>query len=93
MLTGRKDPNGPSGNEAAAPPSGLLARLPAPIKLVTGFVLLFAGAALAIPGIPGPGIPIMVLGLLLLSERYHWARRVLAWGRAQVERIRRKRRG
>lgn len=49
------------------------------LRLLAGFVLLIVGGVLAIPGIPGPGIPIVLLGLFLLSDRYAWAGKVLAW--------------
>jgi hypothetical protein len=51
-------------------------RLP---KIVGGFVTLLAGLVLAIPGVPGPGIPLIVAGLLLLSDHFVWARRSLVW--------------
>lgn len=69
---------GPTEDRDNAPPLGMMSRLPALLKLVAGFALLFVGAVLAIPGVPGPGIPIMVLGLVLLSDRFSWARRILA---------------
>jgi hypothetical protein len=39
-----------------------------------GFGLLLVGAALLV--LPGPGIPLLVAGLGLLSLEYHWARRL-----------------
>jgi hypothetical protein len=58
-------------------------------KIVAGFGLLTVGGVLAIPGVPGPGLPIMLLGLLLLSERFAWARKGLAWGKERFARMRR----
>ena len=52
------------------------------LKIAAGFVLLIAGGLLALPGIPGPGIPLMLLGLVLLSAHFHWARRALEWLRS-----------
>jgi hypothetical protein len=49
------------------------------VRLAAGFALLIAGSVLAIPGIPGPGVPIIVAGLVLLSDRFVWAGRSLAW--------------
>lgn len=49
------------------------------LKVLCGFLLLIVGAVLAIPGVPGPGIPILLLGLWLLSDHFTWARRAFAW--------------
>jgi hypothetical protein len=42
-----------------------------------GFGLLLVGAALLI--LPGPGIPVLVAGLALLSLEFAWARRLRDW--------------
>lgn len=39
------------------------------LKNVLGATLLVAGVVLAVPGIPGPGIPTILIGLLLLDFR------------------------
>jgi hypothetical protein len=49
------------------------------LGVVCGFVLLFAGLILALPGIPGPGIPLVVLGLVILSSHFSWAKGLLDW--------------
>ena len=49
------------------------------LKIAGGFALLLAGGVLALPGIPGPGIPLVLLGLSLLSSRFGWARRAQDW--------------
>jgi uncharacterized protein (TIGR02611 family) len=46
---------------------------------VLGMVLLAAGAAMLV--LPGPGIAVILLGLVVLSAEFLWARRVLAWAR------------
>ena len=43
-------------------------RLVVAMKLVAGLALLVIGVVLALPGIPGPGILIILLGLWLLSH-------------------------
>ena len=60
------------------------------MRLIAGFALLIIGGVLALPGVPGPGIPIILLGLLLLSDHFAWARRALVvvtgkncWGPAK----------
>jgi len=47
------------------------------LGVVTGFLLVSAGLILAIPGIPGPGIPIALLGLIILSSHFSWAKSLL----------------
>jgi uncharacterized protein (TIGR02611 family) len=46
---------------------------------VVGMTLLAAGAAMLV--LPGPGIAVILLGLVVLSAEFLWARRVLAWAR------------
>lgn len=54
------------------------------LQVGLGFLLVIAGLILALPGIPGPGLLIALGGLILLSEHFHWARRVLAWVRRKA---------
>jgi uncharacterized protein (TIGR02611 family) len=44
-----------------------------------GMTLLLAGAAMLV--LPGPGIAVMLLGLVVLSAEFKWAQRILAWAR------------
>jgi uncharacterized protein (TIGR02611 family) len=44
---------------------------------LVGSALLVAGAAMLV--LPGPGIAVMLLGLVVLSAEFQWAKRVLAW--------------
>ncbi len=46
---------------------------------LVGSALLIAGAAMLV--LPGPGIAVMLLGLVVLSAEFKWAQRVLAWVR------------
>jgi hypothetical protein len=57
------------------------------LEATAGFLLLLVGAVLAFPGVPGPGIPIMLLGLALLARHFHWARRTLEWARAKYQKV------
>lgn len=59
-------------------------------KILSGFALLLIGAILALPLVPGPGIPIMILGLVILSEHFPWARRIIDWGKAKLEGVTKK---
>jgi Putative transmembrane protein (PGPGW) len=46
------------------------------LRIIFGFALLLAGLALSIPGVPGPGIVVVVLALGVLSRDFHWAERI-----------------
>ena len=46
---------------------------------LVGSALLIAGAAMLV--LPGPGIAVMLLGLVVLSAEFQWAKRILAWAR------------
>ena len=60
------------------------------LRTAVGFFLLGAGLIMAIPGVPGPGIVVIVLGLVILAEHYHWARRALDWAKRKAEGLRRR---
>jgi len=53
--------------------------------VVGGFALLLVGAPLLV--LPGPGIPVLVAGLALLSLEFHWARRLRDWVLRRAERV------
>jgi uncharacterized protein (TIGR02611 family) len=55
------------------------------LRVVGGFTLLIAGLVLMV--LPGPGIPLVIAGLGLLSLEYTWARRLRAWVTARAERV------
>ena len=46
---------------------------------LVGMILLVAGAAMLV--LPGPGIAVILLGLVVLSAEFQWAKRVLTWFR------------
>ena len=52
-----------------------------PLRVCGGFLALFAGIILALPLVPGPGIPLIILGLVLLGDHFVWARRILNWAK------------
>ena len=60
------------------------------LKVGAGFVLLLAGLVLAIPGVPGPGLALILLGLIVLSEHFHWARRSVEWVKRKTEQAKEK---
>ena len=49
---------------------------------LVGTTLLVAGAAMLV--LPGPGIAVILLGLVVLSAEFQWAKRVLAWVRERA---------
>ncbi len=49
---------------------------------LVGMTLLIAGAAMLV--LPGPGIAVMLLGLVVLSAEFLWAKRALAWVRERA---------
>jgi hypothetical protein len=51
------------------------------LGIVIGFLLISVGLILAIPVVPGPGIPIVLLGLVILSSHVLWAKKLLDWAR------------
>jgi tellurite resistance protein TerC len=44
-------------------------------RITIGALLLVVGIALSLPGIPGPGIAVVILGLSVLSTDFEFARR------------------
>lgn len=54
------------------------------LRLAGGLLLLIAGLICAIPIVPGPGIPMIVFALLILSDHFIWAKRVLEWMRRKA---------
>jgi hypothetical protein len=59
---------------------------------IAGFTVLLLGLALGIPGIPGPGIALVIAGLAILATEFPWARRwlnkVRAYGRQAADKLR-----
>jgi uncharacterized protein (TIGR02611 family) len=46
------------------------------IRITAGVVLLLAGLVLAIPGVPGPGLLVIFIGLSILAVDFVWAHRL-----------------
>ena len=49
---------------------------------LVGMTLLVAGAAMLV--LPGPGIAVILLGLVVLSAEFQWAKRALVWVRERA---------
>lgn len=60
------------------------------LKIIAGFVLLAAGFVLSLPGVPGPGIVVILLGLWLLSDHFDSARKLLVWAEERLHRLKKK---
>jgi hypothetical protein len=56
------------------------------LRLLAGLVFLVEGVILALPLVPGPGIPLILLGLMFLSDHFAWAKRTLEWARRKWDR-------
>lgn len=54
------------------------------LRISLGFVLLAVGLVLSIPFVPGPGIAVIILGLVILSGHFEWARRLLHWAKRKA---------
>lgn len=61
------------------------------VGILGGFVLAL-GVALSLPGIPGPGLLVLFLGLTILSWEFRWARRMLFRLKARVRALKARRR-
>ena len=56
-------------------------------RVIVGLILMLGGAVLTVPGIPGPGLLLVVGGLALLGREFHWARRANEWLLERTKRI------
>jgi xanthosine utilization system XapX-like protein len=57
------------------------------LKIAAGFGLIIVGLILALPLVPGPGLPLAAVGLVILSEHFPWAKRIVDWGKAKIEAV------
>jgi uncharacterized protein (TIGR02611 family) len=48
--------------------------------VVLGILIVLAGGALSLPGVPGPGIAVILIGLGFLALEFDWAERLLERG-------------
>lgn len=61
-------------------------RLKTLITAVVGFTILAVGATLLV--LPGPGLLVIALGLLVLSAEFVWAKRALHRMKDQAQKVR-----
>jgi tellurite resistance protein TerC len=45
-------------------------------RIVSGVVVLIVGLVLAVPGVPGPGLLLVFIGLSILAVDFVWAHRL-----------------
>jgi hypothetical protein len=57
------------------------------LRIFLGFAALLVGIVLALPLVPGPGIPFILLGLVLLSSHFTWAKRLLDWAKRKWQSV------
>ena len=46
------------------------------VILLTGLIVVAVGLLTSIPGVPGPGLALIFLGLVILSSEFAWAHRL-----------------
>ena len=64
----------------------MIRRLKLVITTVVGFTVIALGAAMLI--LPGPGLVVIALGLVILSAEFVWAKRALDRMKAGAQRVR-----
>jgi len=62
-------------------------------RITGGVVVLIVGLILAIPGVPGPGLIFIFVGLSILAVDFVWARRLKRQLKHQADKVVRKVRG
>jgi uncharacterized protein (TIGR02611 family) len=55
--------------------------------VVVGILIVLAGGALSLPGVPGPGIAVILIGLGFLALEFDWAERLLERGILYADRL------
>ena len=67
-------------------------KLPHPIRWLVaatvGFTILAAGLILLV--LPGPGIPLILIGLAILASEFAWAEYLLNNTKKQIQRVNKK---
>jgi hypothetical protein len=61
--------------------------MPKHLRIFLGFAALLVGIVLALPLVPGPGIAFILLGLVLLSGHFTWAKRLLDWAKRKGQSV------
>ena len=57
------------------------------LRITSGFALIVVGLILAIPLVPGPGLLLIFLGLVILADHFPWADRLVQKVRMKVKTV------
>jgi tellurite resistance protein TerC len=57
------------------------------LRIAAGIIVLGAGLLLAIPGIPGPGLIVIFIGLSILAVDFVWAHRLKTKMKSQADKL------
>lgn len=57
---------------------------------VAGFLVIIIGVILGLPGVPGPGLLVILGGLTILATEFRWAKRLLLKMKAQFRKLRQR---
>jgi uncharacterized protein (TIGR02611 family) len=57
------------------------------LRITSGVLLLIVGLILMIPGVPGPGIVLVFLGLSVLAVDFVWAHRLKTHLKSQTDKV------
>lgn len=58
------------------------------IVVMFGFTVLIIGVALLV--LPGPGIPVVIFGLIILAGEFVWARKLLKKVKEEARKVRKE---
>ena len=53
------------------------------VRVSSGLILIVVGFILSLPLVPGPGVAVMAVGLVMISEDFPWAKRIVDWGKGK----------
>ena len=57
------------------------------LRITGGILLLIVGLILMVPGVPGPGLLLIFLGLSILAVDYVWAHRLNTYLKGKVDKV------
>ena len=57
------------------------------LRITSGILLLVAGLILMVPGIPGPGFLLILLGLSILAVDFVWAHQLNTYLKAKAGKV------
>ena len=63
------------------------------LRITSGVLLLVVGVVLTVPGVPGPGLLLIFLGLSVLAVDFVWAHRAKTYMKSKGDAVMKKLRG